>query len=347
MPDTARSPNKDFSFGKTTEIIERPRSDRWDDLAASAILVLGFPRSGTTWLAKIFDSHPSILYRHEPDELTPLQPGMAPASQMPASQIRAWLRERGWRAAAKRPNFRKSWHPAPLDATRTALAAALAAAQRLEPRLSARIGLPDLVALRRWRQVRAALKLVNWDGTPAARTMPDTRCVFILRHPCGQVASVMAGLAAKRFGDAVMDTGAAATLAARRGIDTQAFDALPAAAKFAWSWLAFNEPAVASLGTLPNARIVIYEDLCHDPAGVSKDLFAFAGLDWHPQTDAFLGLSTSNQQQGGYFDVFRTTEVVADRWRQTMSGKDQESVRAVVATSPLARCWPDLATPLV
>jgi hypothetical protein len=126
MPDTGRSPNKDFSFGKRTETIGRPRSDRWDDLAASAILVLGFPRSGTTWLAKIFDSHPSILYRHEPDELTPLQPGMAPASQ-----IRAWLRQRRWRVAAKRPNFRKSWRPAPLDATRTALAAALAAAQRL------------------------------------------------------------------------------------------------------------------------------------------------------------------------------------------------------------------------
>src|SRR5689334_11827434 len=31
------------------------------------ILVLGGPRSGTTWLAKIFDSHPDVLYRHEPD----------------------------------------------------------------------------------------------------------------------------------------------------------------------------------------------------------------------------------------------------------------------------------------
>src|ERR1700760_3806926 len=31
------------------------------------ILILGAPRSGTSWLAKIIDSHPDVLYRHEPD----------------------------------------------------------------------------------------------------------------------------------------------------------------------------------------------------------------------------------------------------------------------------------------
>jgi hypothetical protein len=31
------------------------------------LLLFGMPRSGTTWLAKIIDSHPDIIYRHEPD----------------------------------------------------------------------------------------------------------------------------------------------------------------------------------------------------------------------------------------------------------------------------------------
>ncbi len=38
---------------------------------AAPILILGAPRSGTTWLAKIIDSHPDVLYRHEPDETLP------------------------------------------------------------------------------------------------------------------------------------------------------------------------------------------------------------------------------------------------------------------------------------
>ena len=31
------------------------------------ILAIGMPRSGTTWIGKILDSHPRTLYRHEPD----------------------------------------------------------------------------------------------------------------------------------------------------------------------------------------------------------------------------------------------------------------------------------------
>lgn len=31
------------------------------------LLIFGIPRSGTTWLGKLFDSHPDIVYLHEPD----------------------------------------------------------------------------------------------------------------------------------------------------------------------------------------------------------------------------------------------------------------------------------------
>ena len=98
MLDTLPVGRDNFSLSQRTG---RPAGgDRWDALAATAILVLGYPRSGTTWLAKIFDSHPDILYRHEPDELSPARPDMAPNVQ-----IRTWLRQRGLRSAAKRPRF--------------------------------------------------------------------------------------------------------------------------------------------------------------------------------------------------------------------------------------------------
>ena len=321
--------------------------DRWSELAASTIFVLGSPRSGTTWLAKIFDSHPDILYRHEPDELARPSTGLDPAEQ-----VREWLLQRGLRTAAKRPNFPKSWRPVSLESMRRVLASVLAAAQRLPltSSVAERVSLPDLIPPSRWQSVRTAIKLVNWDGSAATRAMPDTRCLLILRHPCGQIASMMAGVSARQFATmadesgAPIDLTAAVAWAARHGVEAAAFASLPDAAKYAWSWLAFNEPAVEELRSLPNARIVVYEDLCWRPEAVSRDLFAFAGLSWHPNTAAFLGTSTRHDGTIGYYDVFRVTGLVADRWRQTMSPRDQDAVRTVIATSSLARCWPDLTS---
>ena len=160
----------------------------------------------------------------------------------------------------------------------------------------------------------------------------------------------MAGLASKRFAghagrpDAPAALAEAAAWASRHGVDTAAFHALPdPAAKYAWAWRAFNEPAVNSMAGLRNARIVIYENLCRDPEAVTKDLFDFAGLAWNPQTAAFLGESTQDNRTSGYYDVFRTTQSVVERWRQTMNEQDQDSIRAVMRTSSLAGNWPDLA----
>ena len=306
--------------------------------------MLGCPRSGTTWLAKIFDSHPDVLYRHEPDELMPPRAGA-----QAVDQIIEWLGVRGLRVAGKRPMFRKSWRAGLPAAARRSIAIALAGAERspIGPFVARHFGLPDLIARRHRPAVRAAMKLVNWDGSEAARSLPHCRCLLILRHPCGQIASTKKGVDGSHFQftketNGPVDTLASAAFAARNGVSPETFAALPDAAKFAWSWRAFNEPAVEGLRTLPNAKIVIYEDLCADPEAMARDLFTFAELEWNAQTADFLALSTGSKRESGYFDVFRTTSEVVDRWRRTMTQDNQAAVRAVVASSPLAHYWPDL-----
>ena len=78
----------------------------------------------------------------------------------------------------------------------------------------------------------------------------------------------------------------AAEFARQHGVPAASFEQLPDAAKFAWSWRAFNEPAVDRLARLQNSRVVVYEDLCRDPDGVARQLFAFAGLSWNQPTSA-------------------------------------------------------------
>lgn len=317
------------------------------DALATPILILGAPRSGTTWLAKIIDSHPDVLYRHEPDATLP-SPSPLTADALPALLAR-WAADQSPRSATKQPFFPKSWQSAWKRRLRTVLATGISAAARMPPpfKALAKLRIPDLGDR---PAPRIAIKSIDWaEGAPVlASTLPGSRTIFILRHPCGQVASVMRGNRQRRFDlksdgtDMPFDEVKAIRFAARHGTDEPGFQALPDAAKYAWSWRAFNEPAYAALAAQTNVHVVLYEALCAQPDTLSRRILRFSGLEWNRQTEVFVALSTSHRGQAGYYAIFRNAVAAAENWRTTMPRADQDAVRAVVAPSPLARFWPDL-----
>jgi hypothetical protein len=318
------------------------------DLASDAILVLGAPRSGTTWLGKIFDSHPHVLYRHEPDYTHP-----APAHTdegMLRATVNTWIGQHDLRSAGKFPFFRKSWESAPGFALRYVLSRALITAAGLPAFRSAlaQSSLPDAAAFDEAPGLRAVWKSVAWcQGAGVfARSLPNSRTILLLRHPCGQIDSLLRGARQRRFdlqggADMPFDEELTIRFAAGRGVSNAEFQTLSDAAKYAWAWLAFNETAFAALAEQPNARIVRYEDLCSRPEAVTRDLFTFTGLDWSPSTANFLAKSTRGGRKSRYYSVFQDTIVVASRWREDMAPQDQAAVGAVVRSSALSRFWPE------
>jgi hypothetical protein len=320
----------------------------FETLADSVILVLGAPRSGTTWLAKILDSHPDVLYRHEPDETIRPRPDLDPRGQ-----ISAWIVQNGVRIATKRPFFRKSWMPAPLGLLRTGIACTVNGVERLlgSGHALTRVPVPDFISRAPRYGVRAAVKLVGWNGSAAARALPGSRLLFILRHPCGQIASTLNSASHRRrfeqgedTHDADYDLRKTTAFAASRGMEPASFARLPLAAKYAWSWIAFNETVLDELEGLPNVRVVVYEDLCERPEAMARELLEFSGLRWNPQTARFIDQSTRHDGPAGYYAVFRSSAKAAYRWRSTMDPADQTAIRDVVRRSRLARYWPDLAS---
>lgn len=326
----------------------RPIDTACGTLLSAPILILGAPRSGTTWLAKIVDSHPGVLYRHEPDE-TLASPDVVTEAAIDGL-VRRWVADRSPRSVTKRPFFPKSWQSGAGRGVRTLWATAAGAASRLPRPFNALAGwpIPDFASR---PPAKVALKSVRWaQGAPVlARTLPASRIVFILRHPCGQVASVMRGNRQKRFDlrtegtDMPFDEARAVARAAAFGVSGAEFQALPDAAKYAWSWRAFNEPAYDALAPRPNVQVVLYEALCADPLASSRRILDFAGLDWNQQTEDFVARSTTHDGEAGYYAIFQNAVAAAERWRQTMNADDQAAVRSVLATSPLARFWPDLS----
>ena len=305
---------------------------------AAPILVLGAPRSGTTWLAKILDAHPGVVYRHEPDKALP------PAADAPPSSMvdlaRRWTASRRASVVTKRPFFAKAWQPW--------WARGLRAGVVVWRQFRAGM-VPDLATGAAERVVLKSIALSAQAGV-LARALPESRVALILRHPCGQVASVMRGNRMRRFDlrtsgtDMPFDEEAAVAYAASQGVDD--FQALPDAAKYAWSWRAFNETAYASLASLPNVQIVLYEGLCAQPAVVVRRIFDFVGLEWSPQVEDFLARSTSHDGPAGYYAVYRNAVAAAEAWRQSMDAADMAAVRSVVTGSPLARFWLDLVAPV-
>lgn len=315
---------------------------------SSAVLVLGAPRSGTTWLAKIIDSHPDVLYRHEPD-------AMIPGAETPAAPdilplLRLWAQARSAKTSSKRPFFRKRWQPAGAAVLRAVVAGGVSLAARLPApfRSLARVPIPDIAIAQPRRLV---IKSIAWTaGAPVlAAALPASRTVLILRHPCGQVDSVMRGNRQRRFDlktagtDMPFNEIAAIRHAAAFGITEPGFQALPDAAKYAWSWRAFNEPLYAALADRPNARVLVYETLCEQPVQLARQILSFCGLDWDRQTADFIGRSSTRAGKSGYYSINRDAIAAADRWRSSMPQADADAVRAVVADSPLASLWPDIA----
>jgi hypothetical protein len=277
-----------------------------------------------------------VIYRHEPDSAVPAPDPLTP-DDLPALLAR-WAGETGARTVTKRPHFAKSWQRGWARQIRTLVCSAA----RLPKMTGLRI--PDLA----FRPApRLAIKSIAWAEGAAvlAQRIPASRTIFLLRHPCGQVASVMRGNQQQRFDlktagtDMPFDEEKAVRYARLPGPE---FDALPDAAKYAWSWRAFNEPAYAALAAQRNVQVVFYEALCAEPNPLTRKILDFAGLDWNPQTQDFVARSSRHDGKAGYYGVFRNAVAAAENWRNKMPTADQASVRAVIATSPLARFWPDL-----
>lgn len=312
------------------------------------ILLFGSPRSGTTWLGKIFDSHPHTLYRHEPDSWgrlnwMPLAPHVDDTERY-AERLRAFVaglpRSRETKVAGTLPRFSKDYY-SPLQNLfdRASVAAAKIAARALG---EVRVPSPSRRAEANARLVWKSIESVGRLGV-TARALPSARIIHIVRHPCGYVGSVLRGEKQRRFTSdeaAAEDFGLIAAIsdtqpARRYGIDVQTARGFHPAERMAWSWVIFNEKAMEDSQGLPNVHMLIYEALCHQPGEVARELFQHCGLSWPEQTQAFLGASTS-RNNSAYYSVFKDPEAAAQRWRKELDPDIQRRIMDVVAKSRLA-----------
>lgn len=313
------------------------------------LMILGAGRSGTTFIAKLFDSHPRVLYRHEPDWLLvdtalPFQPRRADIAGHLATAERylaALAQARSPKVAVHVPFFAKTYRGPWRQRLFESVALAGKALARL-PGVENRLRVPDLMAPAA-RDVVTVMKSVN--SLNRARLFLDAaaglRIVHIVRHPCGVVASKIRGSAQQLMKTQVfMDSLYRMEGVEQYGIARADLERFGLAEQLAFQWMVTNDRVIADTAGHPRCRLVRYEDLCREPRTVLRELFEFAGLDWNDQTEAFIAsLEDRDSATAAYFSVLRAPAKAAFKWREELATTTVESIRSITGRAAIGALY--------
>lgn len=312
------------------------------------ILIVGMPRSGTTWLGKIFDSHPSSLYRHEPDTWQLLSSIPLFSPRRASESDRVVLREfvaglpavTADRVCGKRPFFPKNY--ASLLGVRSYAARSFIHKALTSVGVSGQPPVPPQP--RNGSSFRLVWKSIESLGRVGliVDALPDSKLVRIVRHPAGYVASVLRGESQKRFGhnQAAWDFDLYRMMceteqAQRHGLSEEYLRSCTPEERLAWRWVVYNEKASEESEGRQNVTSVLYEELCAEPRRIVGDLFEFCELPWNSQTAAFLDASTSDTKSD-YYSVFKDPIESAWRWQSQLDQDMTGRIMAVAERSVLA-----------
>jgi hypothetical protein len=312
--------------------------------ADRTVFILGLPRSGTTWLAKVFDSQPEVLYRHEPDIVRriPEIPSLCPPSEagpfVPLAQT--WLNDLAEAGCVKTigpaPMFPKSYRSSLLERTRQGLVALFKVAGHVPgcDGLAQSIHIPDFVDLESESCRRIVVTSVSTMGRAGlmAQAAPESRFILVLRHPWGQIESVLRG--ADKGQDIGTDRRLANTIQAqRRNLTEEKLMALPPIAQLAWRWVIANETVLEELADATWFRAVRLFEINQDPLRHLPPLFDFCGLPWDEQTSKFITWSTQGTGTEGYYEMKRDPAVANWGWRQRLSQSQIDTITEIVHDS--------------
>jgi hypothetical protein len=319
-------------------------------------VLMGLARCGTTWVGKILDSHPATLYKHEPDrgetplELMSVAPSVQDAEEFAPLVVRfvdSLIRRNEPRIAGKQPEFPKAYRS--LFGNQAHRLNCLLAKATAKAGVQCPI-LPMIKTGSRTDQVHIVWKSVNSIGRLGVivRALPNARAILLIRHPCGQIASVLRGEAERKFSSKqrgsenykVFSHLLATEPARRRGLEERHLVQLSPIERLTWRWVLFYEKAFEDLAG-SDAWTARYEDFCAEPQRLSAQMLEFCELSWNPQTEAFVQASIS-RESSYYYSIFKDPARAAIRWQTELSDEDINRVYGVVRESDLMQLYPGM-----
>lgn len=111
---------------------------------------------------------------------------------------------------------------------------------------------------------------------------------------------------------------------------------------FAKRWAEHYSRALELQAAWPDFILVVrYEDLTARPIAAARSMFAWAGVDWRPQVEAFLKESRSRHEADPY-SVYKDPARVAAGFVTGLSNPVKEAIKRTIKGSKAAALYPEL-----
>lgn len=316
------------------------------------ILVAGAGRSGTTWLGKLLDASPQVLYKNEPDNWAklpffrdvPSRLDPTPDNARHRDAYRRGIAECFWTHSTdfyRPPEFEK-------DFLRNGLFRLETLALRARRKLGSGVPvqrIPRFVFKRPIADVRLVMKSVisNLRLAWIHEHFPEIRLVMIIRHPGAYVSSWLRGQNQEGwsgFGDrARLDETVLPFPHPDQERYRSTYENGSDLERELVYWLVANETPVLALADSPRLKLVVYEDLCADPEGVLRGVYEHCDVPFGDSARKFVQASTSVHEDA-YRSVLKDPTRTVNRWRDELSAEEIAVVEQHLGASFLSKYWP-------
>ncbi len=319
--------------------------------AQDIVMVVGMPRSGTTWIAKMLDASPETLYLHEPDagglsRKLPIFIERNDISNDFLKMIHDFYENLPYQAPlrcfVRLPLFQKAFYR-PLDWLKIKMSSY---AEKIHPKCGQVVKYEHLGI--HPKPFGLVLKSVESFGRiPVLLREPRVRgFVYIMRHPGAVYYSVTKGEKAGKFKDNKPVTVSWDRLrnlekceaAKDYDISFEKLLKMGEASRFAYWWVISNEKALRDLESHRNVEIVIYENVCEDPLGEARKIYDRMNLRWSPEIEKRI-MGMSKRHDNRYYSVMKMASVTKTAWKDRLNDRDRMQIEAVLSRSPLHKYW--------
>lgn len=310
---------------------------------SSILMCVGMPRSGTTWIAKIIDSHPDILYNHEPDSVSPLTnvplfcQSKSEAHKLQVRQLLNQLPLDHEKCVGKRPFFNKSYrHWMAEQCFRLSI-------------FATKVLKHNFVfaqhAYKYHKHTQLMFKSIESIGRVKLFLESDQKLklLIIVRSVFGQINSVVKGSNSSQFFDNDFHLSAQELTDLYRihgdenNMSLDEVLALPAIEQLAYKWLVTNEKAIKEAQADPErAMLISYDALCDAPLAGAKVIFSFFDMPFSEQTQAFVGESTSSHDEA-FYSVNKNPQKAKLNWQKNITDKQVAKINKMIAGSRAAQ----------